>query len=342
MLTNKIVENMFFFGLLGGAAYLVWQLFSPFIGALALAAIIVTICYPLYTQVLKITPRHNKSVASLLSVFLVILIVVIPLLILGSFIFKEALSVYSLFNTNTQVSFIQSLSNLEVFVTRFVPSFSLDISNFVQQIASFIASHLIGIFTGAASTIFLFFIALIASFYFFRDGKEFTSYLIKISPLEDAKDNIILNRLANAVRSVALGTIFVALVQGSATAIGLSIFGFNHAVLWGSVAAIGALIPGVGTTIVFVPAVAYLLITGDYFTASGVAVWGALGVGLIDNLLGPYVMSRGNSLHPLLILLSVLGGIVLMGPIGFIIGPVILSLFTVLLELYAQHLSAPQ
>jgi predicted PurR-regulated permease PerM len=71
----------------------------------------------------------------------------------------------------------------------------------------------------------------------------------------------------------------------------------------------------------------------------GVGIWGAVAVGLIDNFLGPYLMSRGNSMHPFLILLAVLGGISAFGPIGFIVGPVLMSLFKVLLELYSVHIS---
>jgi predicted PurR-regulated permease PerM len=83
----------------------------------------------------------------------------------------------------------------------------------------------------------------------------------------------------------------------------------------------------------------YLLFNGDFVPAIGLLIWGVLAVGLIDNLLGPYLMSRGNTLHPFLILLAVLGGISVFGPIGFIVGPVIVSLFMVLLELYSIHIS---
>jgi predicted PurR-regulated permease PerM len=72
--------------------------------------------------------------------------------------------------------------------------------------------------------------------------------------------------------------------------------------------------------------------------AAGVALWGTLAVGIIDNLLGPYLMSRGATLHPFVILIAVLGGIALFGPIGFILGPVSVSLLVVLLELYSMHL----
>jgi predicted PurR-regulated permease PerM len=98
------------------------------------------------------------------------------------------------------------------------------------------------------------------------------------------------------------------------------------------------LIPGVGTTIVTVPAIVYLFFVGEIFSAVGLLVWSVLIVGLVDNLIGPYLISRGNNLHPFIILISVLGGISLMGPIGFVIGPVVVTLFVVLLEIYNQYI----
>jgi len=246
--------------------------------------------------------------------------------------------VYALFDSSAYATFTQFLTNIEHIIQKFVPEFSLDISGVVAQVASFIASHLLDIFAGTASTLFFFFITLITSFYFFRDGKEFIAYIVKLSPLRDGEDLLILRRLVISIRSVALGTVLIALIQGVLTSVGLSVFGFAHAILWGGIAAIGALIPGVGTSIVFIPAVIYLLVTGAPLVACGVALWAATGVGLIDNMLGPHLMSRGSSLHPFIILLSVLGGIVYFGPIGFILGPVIASLFTVLAELYAEYL----
>ncbi len=339
MLTEKIVEYVFFFGLLAGVAYLVWEIISPFAGSIALAAIVVTICYPMHEWVLRKLHNKHKSIAALISVFLVFTIVVIPLVLLGSFLLSEARSVIDIVSSGTQVSLENYMSSFESAIQNIVPGFSLDISNNVGRIANFIAANIGSIFASTATTIFLFFISLIASFYFFREGKDFTKYFVQISPLPDEDDEIIIKRLATAIRAVALGTVFIALIQGTLTAIGLSIFGFERAVLWGSIAAIGALIPGIGTTIVFLPAILYLIATGSYLVAVGVAVWGMLAVGIIDNILGPYLMSRGGSMHPFLILLAVLGGIVLFGPIGFILGPVALTLFIVLLELYSVYIS---
>lgn len=338
MVTSKVLEFAFFFGFLALVGYVLWLMFAPFLSALALAAIIVTICYPLYERMMRIMPRNNKTLASLVTTLFVLLVIVLPVLWLSSILVREAVAVYTVVGQQ-EYSFASSLSELESTVERLIPGITLDSATYISQGAQWLASKLGVIFAGTASTIFLFFISLIASFYFFRDGRAFTRYLLKISPLPDTQDELILGRLAIAVRSVALGTVLVALIQGFLTGIGFALLGFDRAVLLGVVAAFGALIPGVGTSIVFVPAIVYLMITGTYAQGIALMVWAALAVGLIDNLLGPYLMSRGNALHPFLILLSVLGGVTLFGPIGFIVGPVIMSLFSVLVELYAQYLA---
>jgi predicted PurR-regulated permease PerM len=162
--------------------------------------------------------------------------------------------------------------------------------------------------------------------------------LIKISPLPDSEDEIILNRMANAVRAVATGTLFLSLIQGTFAAIGFAIFGIPHPILWGTIATVGALMPGIGTSLVAAPAIIYLFVIGDTVPAIGLLIWSALVVGLVDNILGPYLIGRKSNMHPFIILLSVLGGIVVFGPLGFIVGPVIVALFLVLLEIYDQYI----
>lgn len=337
MAALHVIQNVFFFVLLGLATFLMWKLFEPFLGTLALAAIIVTICYPLHKRVKIHVYKNNESLASFVSLIIVIGAVIFPLSIIGSLLLREAVSMYTLFNGASYTSFTAVLEHAESLVQVFVPEFSFDVGEVITQLANFIAAHLLTIFAGTATTILSFMLALIATFYFFKDGARITQYIVKLSPLRDGEDTMILERLSNAVRSVALGTVLVALIQGILTSIGLWLFGFERAILWGVMASIGALIPGVGTAIVFIPAIAFLIMTHSYLIAGGVALWAFCAVGLIDNILGPHLMSRGNPLHPFVILLSVLGGITLMGPIGFVIGPVIASLFTVLVELFASH-----
>ena len=177
---------------------------------------------------------------------------------------------------------------------------------------------------------------LISLFYFLRDGKSFTQYLKILSPLSDRQDEKILSRLFVAVNSVIKGALSIALIQGFLTGIGFWIFGVPNPVLWGSTAAIAALVPNIGTALVLVPAIGFLYLNGEVAQAIGLGIWSITAVGLIDNILGPYLINRGVKIHPLLILLSVIGGLGLFGPVGFLLGPLIISLLFALIDIHFE------
>lgn len=321
---------------------MVWKVLSPFITALALAVIIVTICYPLYEKFLRISYKNNKSIAAGLSTLSVVFIVVIPLVLISSVFVRELASFYQTLGTGSELAIEQHMLDFERAVQVYIPEFNLNITEQIKQSAEWLVRNIGAIFAGTLSTIFVLLIALIGSFYFFRDGREFVRIAINISPLPDKEDDIIISRLAKAVRSVATGVVLLSLVQGVLAAIGLSIFGIDRAVLWGAVGAILSMIPGVGTLAIMIPGIAFLFFSGSVYAAAGLAIWTLATVVLVDNILGPHLMSRGNNLHPFIILTSVLGGISAFGPIGFIIGPVIVTLFIVLLEVYNQYIVKEQ
>jgi predicted PurR-regulated permease PerM len=152
--------------------------------------------------------------------------------------------------------------------------------------------------------------------------------------LFDTHDKLILSKISAAVVSVVRGQLMIGLIQGVLTGVGFWIFGVSHPVIWGAVAAVASLIPAIGTSFVNIPAIIFLLATGQLYQGLGLLVWAAVAVGFVDNLVGPYLINRGVKIHPFLVLISVLGGISFFGPIGFIAGPVVLSLLFALLELY--------
>lgn len=341
MQLSRVVEYVFFFGLLALSGYMVWLIMAPFLTALALSAIIVTICHPLYERIKQRSPKQNKSIAAFITTMLVLVVIVIPLLLISSLVVREIVSFYQDLDTNN-LSIQDNIAALEGTIQNIVPGYQIDLTQQLKFTAEWLTGNLGAIFAGTLSTVFIFFISLIGSFYFFRDGRELLQVVIKASPLPDHEDQIIFERMARAVRAVATGTLLVAIIQGSLVAIGFSIFGIERAILLGSIASLGALIPGVGTTIVTAPAIIFLFFTGEVVSGVGLLIWSILIVGLVDNLIGPYLMSRGNKLHPFIILISVLGGISLFGPIGFVVGPVIVTLFLVLLEIYNQYIVQEQ
>jgi predicted PurR-regulated permease PerM len=338
MSISRTMEYVFFFGLLALAGYMVWLIMSPFVSALALSAIIVTICHPFYLQVQKVVPRQNKTLAALLTTLSVLLIIILPLLLMSSLVVRESISFYQEINTGDRHLVEGAFASLERNVKMFFPEYEVDAKAQISALGEWAAARAGAFFAGTLSTLFTFIIAMVGSFYFFRDGKEFMQLLIKASPLPDREDEVIFERMARAVRAVATGTLLLALMQGILVALGFTIFGIERGVLWGSFAALGALMPGIGTTIVTAPAIIYLFATGSTVSGVGLLLWSVVIVGLIDNIVGPYLIGRKNNMHPFVILISVLGGIALFGPIGFIVGPVIVTLFIVLLEIYNQYI----
>ncbi len=339
MARGRIVEYTFFFSSLALVGFLVFRLIYPFLSALALAAVTVIICYPLYTRILHYVARARRSLAAFITTLIVFAVIVTPIFLISSLLINESVSFYRSIDSAGTLPIESMLHGVENQIKVYMPGFEFNISEQLKASASWFVGNVGAIFSGTLSLVLTVFIAMFGSFYLFRDGDRLVGWLVSISPLKDSEDKIIIARVAQSVRSVATGTILIAIIQGVLTTIGLSIFGVERSILWGTIAAFGALIPGVGTTIVILPAVLYLLYTDAMVHAIGLSIWGVVMVGSIDNFLSPYLMSRGNNLHPFIVLLSVLGGISLFGPIGFIIGPVLVSLLMVLLEIYVMYMS---
>ena len=256
---------------------------------------------------------------------------------LGFQILKEAKNLYvSLAADGGKDTILRSINDLALgFHERFpgLPLVSLDFEQYLKQGLSWILNHLGAVFSNFANMLATAFLFLISLFYLLKDGPKLRKKIIYLSPLNDADDETIINKLELAMSSVIKGNFVIAMIQGTLTAIGFAIFGVPNYILWGTAAAVTSLIPTLGTSLVFIPAIIVLFFSGQYFPALGLLIWDVLAVGLIDNLLGPKLIGRGMKLHPLLILLSVLGGIVYFGPIGILLGPIIISLLFVLLDI---------
>lgn len=331
-------ELYFLLALLAGVFTLAFFIFKPFLFALVLAAVFATVFAPVHRKALAVA-RGARGPAALLAALAVFIVVVVPLSLLGVQILQEATQLYSSLVaggganelSRNASGILQSLAALSP-----VPVESpAEVSRYLEEGLGWLLQHLGSIFASFASVLLSVFIFLIALYYFFKDGEKLKSAAIALSPLQDKYDETIVSKLATAVNSVVRGSLAVALVQGILTTIGLALFGVPNPALWGSVAAVAALIPGVGTALVLLPAILYLYVSGEALSALGLLLWGVTAVGLVDNFLGPKLAERGMRIHPFLILLSILGGIGFFGPLGFLLGPLVLSLLFVLLEIYA-------
>ncbi len=314
-------------------------IFLPYFSVLFLALVFAIVFDPLHGRILRLFPS-NPTLASFVSTIIVGLVIVGPIFFFGAILFQEASDLYVFLTTKgTNSDVNQSISTLSTFLQGFIPggdvtSLEVNIESYASKGLSWVLSHMTTFFSGALKLFLSLLLMLLSLFYFFRDGKKLVNSLIDLSPLHDQYDRKIVERMMLAVNSVVRGSLIIGLIQGFLTGVGFYLFGVPSPALWGTVAAVASLIPSIGTSLILVPAILFLFFTGHTGNAAGLLVWGAVAVGLIDNLLGPLLIKRGIHIHSFLILLSALGGIAFFGPIGFLAGPVSLALLFALFDIY--------
>ncbi|HYC83538.1 MAG TPA: AI-2E family transporter [Candidatus Paceibacterota bacterium] len=308
-------------------------IFLPYASVLFLAGVFAIVFRPIFGY-LNEKMKGRRVPASILTVGLIFITILLPVILLGFLVFQQASDVYLKLANQEVGSLLESKwSVVQDQIQTIAPNASLELEGYIRQGLSLLVSHLDTFFSGLLKTVFSFFLLMLGLFYLFKDGDQIKQRLIKLSPLQNVHDREIFKRVEISINSVVRGFIVVAVVQGILTGIGFAIFGIPAPVLWGLVASIAALVPSVGTALVIAPGVLYLFWSGQTFAAVGLLVWGVLAVGLVDNILGPILMRRGTAIHPFVILLSVLGGVALLGPIGFLAGPVFVSLLIALFDM---------
>jgi len=241
---------------------------------------------------------------------------------------------------NGNVDYIQQAVNaVEKPIQAHYPSFSIDIKGFAEQSVVWIGNNVANIISGTSTALLDLMLVFIALFFFLKDGKKFLNYIIKLSPLDDVYDMKIFHRVATMISSVVRGVLFIAVIQAILVGVGFYLFGVPNATLWGTVTIVASLLPFVGTSLIVFPGAAYLLLTGNLAGAIGLAIWGTVILGFIDNLFMPIMYGKNAKVHPLFILFAVLGGIYAFGPLGFLVGPMMVSFFVAFLEIYREYMA---
>ncbi len=331
---SRTEELVFFWIMFVIVGYLAYSVMSPYLTSMIIAATLAVTFFPIKQKIFLLVGEKN-TLASVLTVLLVLCIVLLPTIVLGILMLQEVATAYASLGSGTSglVFVDQHMHLLEVRIQKFAPSFHInaDTKIFVENFLSWVGGHLSAFFSGILSFVLQTFLLVIGMFFFFHDGPKIRQFIVKISPLPNDYDHFIIDKLEIAVSSVLKGALVSALVQGALVGIGFTLFGLSNPILWGAIAMIAALIPMIGTSIIIVPAAVLLFFSGSTIPAVGLLFWGVL-VGVVDNILRPILMKRSLNIHPFLVLLSILGGLAYWGPIGFLTGPLSLAFFFTLLE----------
>ncbi len=335
--------TVLFFILLIAAAVLFFAVVKPFFFAIFWAAVIASIFMPLHDWLEN--RLHRPGLSASLMLVVIVLIIFLPAVILGSLLITESMQIYEALNTEGSPA-QRSLNNLMAAVTdeKILKALPFDkgyVIDKISELSRSIAGYILSSLTALTQNLFVFFVnfavTLYTLFFFFRDGKVFLRRILSLIRLGEGKEDVLYHRFVDTARSTVKATLIIGGLQGTMEGIVFFLTGVEGALIWGFVMVIAAIIPLLGCTIVWAPAGIAMLVQGYIWEGIVIIAFGALVVGSIDNLLRPILVSKDVNMHPLLIFLSSLGGISLFGVSGFVIGPIVVSLLIVLIEMYEEH-----
>lgn len=326
----KRFETPFFIGLILLAFSLLAFIFWPYLGAMILAITLAILFHPLYLK-LRSLMRNRERLAAFSTVIIAVVAILLPVSFFGFKIFQEAQELYERITAGDAGIFIEFLN---VQLGKFLPWLDIDFNEYLGKLLNALAGSLGSIFSKVANITISLFLALFAFYYFLKDREKLKKAILRLSPLSGNKTEKIISKLVSMAGSVIKGSLVVAVVQGILVGLGFFLFGLSNPILWGSVSAVASLIPILGVGLIMIPGIISLILSGNIPLAIGFAIWSIFIVGLADNFLRPLLVERDVHVHPLLVFFSVLGGLAVFGATGLLLGPLALSLFLALLEIY--------
>ncbi len=312
-------------------AVLVFLITKPIILPLVFGLILVVVFAPMHDWLLKIVKSQTLS-ASIICVLL-ILVIVLPFWFLTPILIQQSFNIYQ---TSQQIDIMIPLKELfpSFFASdQFSNEISSIISNFITKVTNAFVNSLSQLIINFPTISLQFFVVFFTFFYVLRDKEYFIEYAKNIIPFaKDVKEKLFKSS-KEMIFSVIFGQVFIGIIQGVAVSLGFFIFGINNAWLFSLLAVLAGIFPIIGTTIVWLPIVIYLFIAGNTTSAIGITFFGIFS-NFIDNIIRPIFVSRFAHMHPLPILIGMVGGVFYFGILGFILGPLIIAYAFIMIEIY--------
>jgi predicted PurR-regulated permease PerM len=323
------------------ALYVCWLMLLPFVNVLAWASVLAVLFYPIHQRLVALTNR--PSLSALLSTMIVIAVIVVPLTLLTLVVAKEVGEVAK----NAQGFFRSLLDPSSPVIGRVmswlglrVDASHLDLQAYLlerlENISGAIAGRTLGFLGGVVGAIFQMFFTVFTMYYLFRDGNRIFNGMLEVVPLNAVETRQIFDRTREVIHASVYGVIVIAMIQGTLGGLAFAALGLPSAVVWGVAMFFLSMIPMVGSSVIWVPTAIYLAMSGHWGKALALALWGALVIGTVDNFLRPKLVGERAGLHELLIFFSVLGGLQIWGPLGLVLGPVMIAVTLALFDIFKR------
>lgn len=317
-------------------ALLLWPFLAPLVWALALAVLFA----PFHQWLLRRLKRPNLATA--IALILIAVIVVVPLSLIGERLVGEA--------ANGAASLEKSLRSGDwrravdasprlAPVAQWIED-RIDLAGIASTAASWVTSVSTALLRASAAQIVAILLTFYFLYFFLRDREPILDTLRAYSPLAPAEMNSLFDRVGGSLIATLYGTVTVALVQGALGGLMFWFLDLPSPLMWGTVMGLMSIVPVLGTFVIWAPAALYLAMQDNYQSAIILAVWGAVVVANIDNILYPLLVGGRLQLHNVVAFIAVVGGVVMFGLSGIILGPLVVTLTLFLLETWRARLNS--
>ena len=316
-LESKAYSKLIFIVIMALFLFLAFSIVRPFLIVVISSAVLAYLFYPIYTRV---NSRIKKpGLSSLLMILVLILLVMVPAYYIAQSLYLETRTIIQ---GHPYSSFLQSLS----------PETSSLFSEGMKKIVVYFAERTSEFIFSLPQLILSLFIFIFSLYYFFKDGPKIVDDIESLLPFRENERNFFHREFKAVTSGVIYGLLLTSLIEGVLGGLGFYLFGISSPIMWGLIMFVLAVIPGLGTPIVWLPAGIIKIIQGNLFAGLGIMAYGIIMVVLIEFLLRPKLIKDKSKIHPLTILLGVIGGLKLLGFVGIIIGPLILGLLVPFIE----------
>ncbi|HMB20294.1 MAG TPA: AI-2E family transporter [Spirochaetota bacterium] len=331
----KILFLVLFLIVIASLGYIFRYYFWPFLFAI----IFYMGLKPLLDYILKYL-KIRLLCSTVLIIFL-IAVILIPLFILLVALANQTYAFYLFLQQSFDPLVFQQLLHKSDMAQELIGILNISETEIMQKIVAYLQrmslnffSNLTGLLSFSIKFALDFFFMLLILFFLFKDGYRLEEPFYRILPFPDDIEMDVIDRLRQVIKILLAGNLLIMVLQGSMVGVGFIIGGVGMPLLWGSIAAIFSLIPVIGTTFVWVPAVLYLVALGQFGDAAIVAIWCLAWYLLLENLVKPVVFGEQLKFHPLIFFFLLIGSIQAFGLPGVIIGPILLTLFFTFWEMY--------
>ena len=306
-------------------------LLKPILLSIILAIILGYIFYPLYKKVNK--SLNSKNISAFLMCLLLTAIIFIPMWFLTPILVNQSIQFYTSAQATDFITPIKNLFPETSLSEKFSGELASVISSFITKTSNLLMNSFSKLISNFPILTLQFLVVFFVFFVVLKEQESLIEYVKSLLPFSKEVENKLFTFSRGITTSIFYGQIIVGALGGIIVGIGLYIFNIPNAFLFTIIAALAGILPIIGTTLVWVPVVIYLFIQGSIFPAVGMIFFGILSA-VVENIIKPIAISRWVKLHPAIILLGMIGGVILFGVLGIFLGPLILAYLLIILEIY--------